>query len=62
MADINGPFEQVIRETMDRFRTTHTRRHAVRTEEVMAAVEHTNESICYHAQQVDYAHLFCRRF
>lgn len=45
----NRPSEQVIRENMDRFRTTLTlvdntyaqRRHKVRTEEVIAAVRGT---------------------
>lgn len=45
----NRPSKQVIRETMDRCRTTHTlvdntysqRRHKVRTEEVTAAVRGT---------------------
>jgi hypothetical protein len=62
----NRPSEQVIRKTMDRFHTTHTlvdnthpqRRHTVRTEEVIAAVERSveedpNESIRHRAQQLE---------
>lgn len=62
----NRPSEQLIRLTMDRFRTTFTlcdnthpqRRQTVRTEETIAAVEQSveedpNESIRHRAQQLE---------
>ena len=64
----NHPSEQLIRLTMERFRTTFTlidnshpqRRRTVRTEEAIATVERSiaedpNESIRHRAQELDYS-------
>ncbi|GFT45737.1 DUF4817 domain-containing protein [Trichonephila clavipes] len=57
----NRPSEQLIRLTMERFRTTFTlidnshpqRRRTLRTEEAIATVERSIESIRHRAQELD---------
>ncbi|GFX60506.1 DUF4817 domain-containing protein [Trichonephila clavipes] len=71
----NRPSEQLIRLTMERFRTTFTqidnshpqRRRTVRTEEAIATVERSieedpNEYIRHRAQELDCVHPLYRRF